>query len=154
MSTSTQFSSALVCALPTDDLKTSLKTSKTVFDFRSSQVETLPLYLEFIHATFKQIQALDTAQPNDFVVIFMGAAVRLLSTEQFEQSSKPKLLEKLETIIEAMTADGIKLEICQLAARAFGVDLNTIVPGLLPVANGWISLIHYQARGYSLIPVY
>ena len=53
-----------------------------------------------------------------------------------------------------MSEDGIKLEICQLAAYAFGVDINAIVPGLLLVTNGWISLIQYQAQGYSLIPVY
>jgi len=36
----------------------------------------------------------------------------------------------------------------------FGVDTASILPEIKHVPNGWISLIAYQAKGYSIVPVY
>jgi intracellular sulfur oxidation DsrE/DsrF family protein len=53
-----------------------------------------------------------------------------------------------------MSKEGIKLEICMLAAQAFGVDAKSILPEFTRVNSGYISLIGYQGRGYSLVPIY
>lgn len=145
MTFATQSSPVSICAASTV-ISPSSKTYKTVFDFRSDQPQTLPLFLEFIHATFKQSQEKSAGSNSEFVVIFMGAAVTLLSTTKSDHA--------IESKIAAMAKDGIRLELCQLAANAFGVDMNAILPGLLPVANGWMSLIDYQTDGYALVPVY
>ena len=52
-----------------------------------------------------------------------------------------------------MTKDGIKFESCLIAAKLLGVEPSSILPEIKQVGNGWISLIGYQARGYSLVPV-
>ena len=145
MTLATQSSPVSICATSTV-ISPSSKTYKTVFDFRSEQSQTLPLFLDFIHATFKQSQEKGAGSNSEFVVIFMGAAVTLLSTTKSDHAIASKIAE--------MAKDGIKLELCQLAANVFGVDMNAILPGLLPVANGWISLIEYQTDGYALVPVY
>ena len=53
-----------------------------------------------------------------------------------------------------MVKSGIRLEICLVAAQVFGVDPGSVLPEIKQVGNGWISLIGYQARGYSLVPAY
>jgi intracellular sulfur oxidation DsrE/DsrF family protein len=53
-----------------------------------------------------------------------------------------------------MSKNGIKLEICLIAAKVFNVDPASVLPEIKRVGNGWISMIGYQAQGYSLVPVY
>jgi hypothetical protein len=53
-----------------------------------------------------------------------------------------------------MSKAGIKMEICLAAANVLGVDPASILPEIKRVGNGRISLIGYQANGYSLVPVY
>ena len=53
-----------------------------------------------------------------------------------------------------MSKAGIKLEICLIAARVLGVDPASILPEIKKVPNGYISVIGYQAHGYSLVHVY
>jgi hypothetical protein len=38
--------------------------------------------------------------------------------------------------------------------KVFGVEPTSILAEIEQVGNGWISEIGYQARGYSLVPVY
>jgi intracellular sulfur oxidation DsrE/DsrF family protein len=52
-----------------------------------------------------------------------------------------------------MAKDGIKLEICLFAVKVFGMESSTILPEIKQVGNGWISLIGYEAKGYSLVPI-
>jgi hypothetical protein len=44
--------------------------------------------------------------------------------------------------------------VCSVATRVFGIDNNTILSGMKPVSDGFISLIGYQAQGYHLVPVF
>jgi intracellular sulfur oxidation DsrE/DsrF family protein len=53
-----------------------------------------------------------------------------------------------------MSKEGIRFEICMVAVKVFGVEASSILPEIKQVHNGWISLIGYQAKGYSLVPVY
>ncbi len=63
-------------------------------------------------------------------------------------------LDEIATTISEMSKDGTKLEICLFAAKVFGVDPASVLAGIKHVPNGWVSLIGYEAKGYSLVPVY
>ena len=52
-----------------------------------------------------------------------------------------------------MAKDGVSFEACLVAAKAFGIEPSSILPEIKQVGNGWISLIGYEAKGYSLVPV-
>ncbi|MFO8146375.1 MAG: DsrE family protein, partial [Gillisia sp.] len=58
---------------------------------------------------------------------------------------------KIAQKISAMDSDGIRFEICMTAAHALGVSADSILPEIMQVENGWISLIGYQQNGYSMI---
>ena len=85
----------------------------------------------------------------------MGPSVKLISRDKQAFSAEDqKLMDEIAQTVQAMAKDGIKLEVADFAAKVSGVDPASILPEIKHVPNSWISLIGYQARGYSLVPVY
>jgi hypothetical protein len=88
-----------------------------------------------------------------FVVIFMGPSVRLISKKKEGFSpEEQKALDEIAATISEMSKDGIKLEICLFAAKVFNVDPSSICS--ITSSQCWVSLIGYEAKGYSLVPAY
>jgi hypothetical protein len=46
------------------------------------------------------------------------------------------------------------MEICLFAVRLSGIEPESILPEIEQIGNGWLSLIGYQAKQYSLLPLY
>jgi intracellular sulfur oxidation DsrE/DsrF family protein len=132
-----------------------LKSIKAVFDLRMSSAKSAALHLDLIHKTFKGKAVASVTKKPEFVVVFLGPAVKFISTSREGIAPEDhKTLDAIAGTISKMAKDGIKLEICLVAARIFKVDPATILPEIKQEENGWISLIGYQAKGYSLIPAY
>ena len=132
-----------------------LKSIKAVFDVRISNPKSAALYLKLIHDTYKDKNIMGVTKKPAFVVIFIGPSVKLISKNKEGFSpEEQKILDEIATIISEMSKDGIKLEICLFAAKVFGVDPASILPGIKHEPNGWVSLIGYEAQGYSLVPAY
>ncbi|MCL7487147.1 MAG: DsrE family protein [Desulfobulbaceae bacterium] len=132
-----------------------LDTIKAVFDVRAGNVKSAAMQLDLVHKTFKDTSIREITTAPDFVVVIAGPATKLVTTNTKGFSAEEKVqLEQISGTIAAMAADGIKIEICMFAARAFGVDPATVLPGIKQVENGWISLIGYQAKGYALVALY
>ncbi len=132
-----------------------LESVKAVFDVRVGNPKSTALQLKLIQQTFKDRSSAAITKKPAFEVVFMGPAVKLVSEDREDFSSEEhKILDEIAGTISEMSKDGIKLEICLFAAKLFRVDPASVLPGIRHVANGWISLIGYQARGYSLVPVY
>lgn len=87
-------------------------------------------------------------------VVFHGAAVKLISTNQegFNESDK-KALNEFANMIRQMKNEGVKIEVCDYAIKVLGVDPATILPEVDHVGNGFISVVGYQAKGYSLVTI-
>ena len=132
-----------------------LKSVKAVFDVRIGNPKSAALNLRLIHDTFKDKAIKSITKEPAFVVLFMGPSVKLISKNRDGFSSEDqKLLDDIATTVSAMVKSGIRLEICLVAAQVFGVDPGSVLPEIKQVRNGWISLIGYQAKGYSLVPAY
>ena len=126
---------------------------KAIVDFRVSSAKVAAIHLDLLHKTYndKNLRAID-AKP-DFVIVFMGPAVKLASTNRAGVSEEDgKHLDTIAGIIAKMKKDGIRLEVCVAAAELLGVDPATILPEIHKIPNGWISSIGYQHNGYALIP--
>jgi uncharacterized protein len=131
------------------------KSIKAVFDIRNNNPDVTAMYLRLIHQTYKDKNILEVSQTPAFVLVFIGPPVKFVSKnmEGFSPDEK-KTLAEIAALLSAMSKDGIRFEICMIAARAFGVDPKSILPEINQINNGYISLIGYQGRGFSLIPVY
>ena len=130
-----------------------IKSVKAVFDEREGDPKSAALHLKVIHQTYKELAAMKKSPV--FVLVFIGPAVKLISKNREGVSPEnKKSLDEIADTISAMAKDGIELEICLVAAKAFNVDPASVLPEIKRVGNGWISEIGYQAQGYSLVPVY
>ncbi len=130
-----------------------IKSAKAVFDERESNPKSTAGHLTVIHQTYKELAAMKKTPV--FVIVFIGPSVKLISKnrEGFSPEDQ-KSLDEIASTISAMSKDGINLEICLVAAKVFNVDPASVLPEIKRVGNGWISMIGYQAQGYSLVPVY
>jgi intracellular sulfur oxidation DsrE/DsrF family protein len=131
-----------------------LRSVKAVFDFELGTPQSALMHLQVIRQTFKDKNIWVSKKKPEIVVVFVGPSVRLVSRNRSGfAADDQKILDEYASTLSAMTKDGIKLEICLIAAKAYGVEPSSILPEIKQVGNGWISLIGYQAEGYSLVPV-
>jgi len=132
-----------------------VKSVKAIFDFRAGSPKSAVLQLKLINDTFKDGSLTAITKNPDFVVAFSGPSVKLISKnhEGFSPEDQ-ELLDEIASTVAAMAKSGIRLEICLFAAKIFNVDPGSVLPEIQQVGNGWISLIGYQTKSYSLVPAY
>lgn len=126
---------------------------KVFFDMRDGVPKIAAVHTKLINDTYKQLKAM--GKKPEFVVVFIASAVRLLSSNRSEFSAAElNYLQEIDANVSEMIKAGIHLEVCLAAVDYFNVDPASIRSEIKQVANGWISELGYQAKGYSLVPVY
>jgi intracellular sulfur oxidation DsrE/DsrF family protein len=130
-----------------------LTQGRVVFDINISEPQKLPLYLMVIDETISDLER-QGVEP-DVILAFRGKAVTLVSTdhERIELTEVPEV-EKAAAQLADLQKRGVRMEACSVATRLFGVDNATLLPGIKPVGNTFVSLVGYQAQGYATIPIY
>ncbi len=132
-----------------------LNSVKAIFDFRLGDLKATALFLGAIHETFKGKDIAAVTEKPEFRVVFLGPSVKLITNKREGVSPEDhKILDAIAGRISEMAKDGIKLEICLFAARLFNVDPTTVYSDIKQIENGVVSLIGYQAKGFSLVPLY
>ena len=132
-----------------------LKSVKAIFDVRAASAKSAALQLKLIHDTYQDKNIRAVSKKPSFVVAFMGPSVKLISTNrQAFPAEDQKSLDEIAQTIREMAKEGIRIQVCDLAVKANGIDPASILPEIKHVPNSWISLIGYQAKGYSIVPVY
>lgn len=125
-----------------------------VFDFSVSEPQKAAKYLELIQKTYEDANLRIDSKKPQFVVIFFGPATKLISKNRKDfAADQQQALDQIADSVSAMNQAGIRLEVCKIAVHAMGVAPETILPEIHQVANGWVSLIGYQSKGYALIPL-
>lgn len=126
---------------------------KVVFDINNSSASSLNLYLAVIRETYDDLVR-QGVEP-DIVLAFRGPAVTLVSTDRSRfDSADSDALDQIADYVADLEMLGVRMEGCGVATRLFEVDNNTLLAGIEPVGNTFVSLIGYQARGYAVIPIY
>lgn len=126
--------------------------TKAIFDIHVNKTEMLVLYLEVIAKTYDDLKR--QGQAPLFVIAFRGPTLRFITNENWSFSIEDQeRIEKTALLIQGLLERGVMFEACSIAANLFKVDPKTYVPGVKPVGNTFVSLIGYQAKGYSLVPV-
>lgn len=131
-----------------------LKVGKGVFLIDFTNPRKTAFYLDVIRGTHAGMQ--NQGVEPDFVLVFIGQTVAYLSAKPSEDLSL-EYAEDLQAIAEhvaALSSLGVRMEVCAVATRVFGVDNDTILPGMTVVGDGFISLIGWQSQGYRLVPIF
>ena len=126
---------------------------KVLFDINMADAKKMTLYLAVIRETVDDLKR-QGAEP-DVILAFRGLSVRLISKdrEQMELTD----FEHLDRIAEQLAdlrEQGVRMEACSVATRLFKVDHGSLLDGIKPVGNTFVSLTGYQAQGYANIPIY
>ena len=126
--------------------------SNAVFDI-SPGGERLLGQLNVIHKTYEQLVAF--GQNPKFILAFRGGATKFVTTgDKYVSSKDLKIKKKIQQKIKDINELGAKMELCGIAAKGNKVDEGDFLPGIEVVANGYISVIGYQSKGYKLVPIY
>ncbi len=128
---------------------------KAVIDFRVGNPKSALVHLDLVNQTFRDKGIRAVTEKPEFVIVFIGPSVKLITSKREGFSAEEqKTLDEIAAMITKMSKDGIKLEVCMFAAKLLGVEPASILPEIEQVGNGWISLIGYQGKGYSIVPAF
>jgi intracellular sulfur oxidation DsrE/DsrF family protein len=131
-----------------------VKGIKAVFDVSLGAPQIANIVFWAVQNVYKDKNVLTLKEPPQVAVVFHGPAVKLISTnhEGFKDSDI-EMLNKFADIIRQMKKDGVKIEVCGYALKVLGVDPASILPEVDHVGNGFISVVGYQAQGYSVVTI-
>ncbi len=129
-----------------------LDQARAVFDINQGNPALLSLRLRLVEESWQQLH--DSGLKPQFVLTFRGRASRFLtkgtgSVSRQEENLKSDIQERLRSLHRR----GIPLEQCAIAAELSQIDPGDFIPEVTVVANGYVSLIGYQNRGYAFIPM-
>jgi intracellular sulfur oxidation DsrE/DsrF family protein len=109
--------------------------------------------LNVIYKTYEQLVAFGH-KPN-FVLAFRGGATKFVTAEDKYVPKKELTIKKqIQQKINEFKDLGATMELCGIAAKGNKVAKDDFLPGIEVVANGYISVIGYQSKGYNLVPIY
>lgn len=126
--------------------------SNAVFDI-SPGGKRLLRQLQVIHKTYEQLVAF--GQDPQFILAFRGGATKFVTQgDKYVSSKDLSIKKKIHQKIKDISGLGAKMELCGIAAQGNKVNESDFLPGIEVVANGYISVIGYQSKGYNLVPIY
>lgn len=126
---------------------------KVLFDINMADAKKMTLYLMVIRETVEDLKR-QGVKPN-VILAFRGLSVRLISKDR-EQMKLTDFdhLDKIAAQLADLQKQGVRMEACSVATRLFKIDNGSLLDGIKPVGNTFVSLTGYQAQGYANIPIY
>ena len=147
--------SAAQAEKPNDtDALENIEVGKVVWDVLANRPDRLLFYLKLVEETYDDLVRQDV-EPN-MVFIFHGRALNLIKSEPVEFLPKDKKAhqEALALISDLNARPGVRMEACSISARMQDIENDGIISDVKMVGNTYVSLIGYQSKGYSVIPVH
>lgn len=127
---------------------------KVVWDVTVGNPTKLSLLLKVIEETYADLVRQDVTP--DMVFLYHGPVMKLISNQVLDLplDQEEDHEAALAQIQQLSRLPGIRMESCSISARMLGIDNTEVMPEIKPVGNTFVSLIGYQAKGYSMIPVH
>jgi len=138
--------------LKNDAALTGLTETKVIFDINQGDINKLLLRLHLIDKTYQQLISFEKAPK--FVLAFRGKASRYVTVgEDYLRPEELPQKKQVEEWIDKFKKKNMVLEQCGIAAEMLKIDTTDFLPQIEVVANGYISLIGYQNKGYAFVPM-
>ena len=131
-----------------------LKLAKSVFLIDFTNPGKTAFYLNIIKGSYEGLVR-QNVKP-EFVLVFIGKTVEYLTTQPTDELEM-EYAEELRSIAETakqLKDLGVRMEVCAVATKVFGIDNSTILASMDVVGDGFISLIGWQNQGYKLVPIF
>jgi len=140
--------SQLVQALDDTEALSGLTSVRAIYDIRTKDEKALQFIFTVIRDTYDETVQQDVKAR--YVASMRGPTIKLLVRGRHGDA---ELQEKTVALIKELNQRGIRLEACGYALNLFGVEPEDLYEGIVSVGNSLNSLIGYQIKGYSLIPM-
>ena len=130
-----------------------VKTGKVVWDVSMANPETLALFLSVVRETYDDL-ARQNVKP-EMVLAIHGVPVKFVRTNRDDLPLETgAAVDKINDVLDDLAKrPGVRVEVCSIANRLFGIDNASIKPNYHVVGNTWVSLIGYQAQGFAVVPI-
>jgi len=141
-------------AKPDDsDALQGVETGKVLFDVNMTDAKKMTLYLSVIRETVDDLKR-QGVKP-DVILAFRGKSVLLISKDREQMElTEFEHLDRIAEQLADLRKQGVRMEACSVATRLFKVNNGSLLDGIKPVGNTFVSLTGYQAQGYANIPIY
>lgn len=126
--------------------------TKAYFDLTVGEPKLLLLRLQLIDKTFGQIA--EAGVTPVFIIGIRGKASNFFTKgHTYIIDSDIREKESIDALVEKLSKLGIGIEQCRIAAGLQDIDVDDFLPQVELVANGYVSMIGYQSKGYGLVPM-
>jgi intracellular sulfur oxidation DsrE/DsrF family protein len=128
------------------------KEMKVAFDITDGNPQALLTKLTVIDLTRKQL--IESGVTPKMVLAFRGDASYYTQTNlaAIKEADRADALQIAAKLRELRKANGVEaLEQCNVPLASRKLNPADLMQEVKLVPNGWISLVHYQERGYSYI---
>ena len=126
---------------------------KVLFDINMVSAQKMTLYLMVIEETVDDLIR-QNVEP-EVVLAFRGKSVNLISNNRDQMELTDfEHLDKIAMQLKGLQKKGVRMESCSVATRLFNVKNDSLLEGIKPVGNTFVSLTGYQAQGFANIPIY
>lgn len=126
--------------------------AQVYFDVNVKDSKLLLLRMELLDRTVRELEK-DGLEVSG-VIGFRGPASRYITRDEhyvLEENAADK--KKIQEWVKTFAASGITVEQCAVAAELLSIPAEDFIPEIKIVGNGYVSLIGYQAQGYSVVPM-
>jgi intracellular sulfur oxidation DsrE/DsrF family protein len=145
---------AAAFAGPAEDrsLLAGLKEGKIIFDITEGDGKALQLRLESIEETRQDL--IKQGITPRFVLSFRGPATLLVQTdlEKVKPENRPFVGPIATLLAQLSKQPGVEsLEQCGVAIRHAGTKAENVLPPVKVVANSFVTIMAWEAKGYAYI---
>lgn len=128
--------------------------AKAVFEVTQGSPKVSNIVFWAVKNVYEDENVKGLAKPPMMAVVFHGPAVKLISSDRSGFGAEEIAeIDKFQDTLRQMKKDGVTLEVCDYALKVMGVDPASVIPEVDHVGNGFISVIGYQAQGYSVVRI-
>lgn len=127
---------------------------KAYFDVKVGEPAKLEKRLYLIDDTYRQL--VKEGIKAEFIIGFRGEASYSVTKDDdyIFDDEDVEVKKKIYSWIKRFKTQGIVMEQCAISAGLYGIDPDDFVGEVEVVQNGYISIIAYQSKGYSLVPMH
>lgn len=129
-----------------------LQQAHVYFDVNLKDDKLLVLRMELLDRTVKELE--EAGLEVTGVIGFRGGASRYITkVDHYVLERQISNKRKIQDWVKRFSDKGIVIEQCLIAAQILDIPTNDFLPEVTIVGNGYISLVGYQAQGYSVVPM-
>lgn len=130
-----------------------LKSAKAVFLIDSDNPRKVAHVLHLVGETERSMD--HQGVKTRIVVVVIGPSVAFLTKDRRGISYRDqRAVATIQKEVRGLHKAGIPTEACGVALHGLDIDPRDVIAAVQPVGSGFVSVIGYEQKGYSLVPVY